>query len=825
MNVVIALCLVCMLAIVVGVIVRLFLLNREEKLKFLKGFKKGQFALIYMVAIPMYWMGIAYSGASIWESLLRSVKATIELVVLSYNYSMVSALMADNVFYRAVMDICFVLVTLNAILFAVTIFHRKMFNFAEKVKMTKGSKKVFVVVGYNEHNVDIIKSADEKTDVVLLSESTDEILDFCYAQKVAHIKFEKGDDLDKTLIKTFKDFTKKQINVIINTEDESQNLIYVQQVSKTIEEMKLSDFVIDEKRGVNVYVFGEPENMTSYLQYVELTKGCVHYINKYKLIARDFVSNYPLTRYMTEEQIDYDSATIRSDVNMNVVMIGFGKTSQQVFLTSVANNQFLTKKDGKLVQKDVNYYVYDKRDAENDKNLNHTYFRYENEVLDRADKSKYLPLPPKPANVVFRQKLDVNDAGFYESVKRDIDVEGAFNYVIIAFGSDMANLDMAEKIVAKLKEWGLYDKTKVFVKIRSDKLSNGIKDTITTFKEAKLKEEFITFGIERNLVYNLSQIVDENQEMMARDKHMTYQLEDAKYKKVDIAKDRQAVKDGKMTLLDYIKKWYEADKEKAAAMVAAINSSEAEKPTDGRLFVGDTKYEYEEDVKRDALKSWYAQSQIQRDNNVYVCMCIREKLNLLGYDYIPRTNDEKDACAEYEKKYEEGDPIVYGKERDGIKGKLPVKYTIDFVNGSKRQAMAILEHQRWNAYMISNGVIPSTIEQIENGDSKNLALRRHGNVTTFEGLVEFRKIMAKKDNCSEEKTDVIKYDYQIMDDLVWLLNQNGYMIVKRKSEKEIEAEKKGAESQNAENQNADAKNAENKGESAGKKKKTHKRKA
>ena len=768
MNVAIALCLICMLAIVVGIVVRLFWLSREDKLKFLKGFKKGQFALIYIVAIPMYWMGIAYSGVSTWSALLSAIQSSIELVALKYDYGRVAALMADNGFYRIVMSICYVLVTLNAILFAITILYRKISNFFRKNRMTKFSDKIFVVVGFNEHNADIIKSSGKESNVVLLSENTDEIMDFCFTEKIAHIKFEKGDDLDRLLVKTFKDFRKRQVNVIINTEDESKNLVYVQQVSKVIEELKLSDFVIDEKRGINVYVFGEPENMTSYLQYVELTKGCVHYINKYKLIARDFVSNYPLTEYMTEEQIDYDTATIRPQVNMNVVMIGFGKTNQQLFLTSVANNQFLTKKDGKFEQKDVNYYIYDKRDAKNDKNLNHTYFRYQNEVLKKADKSKYLPLPPNPANVDFPGEINVNDVGFYESIQEKISVNDAFNYIIIAFGTDMENLDMAGKIVAKLKEWGLFDTTKVFVKIRSDKLSNGIKDTIETFKDAELKEEFITFGIEKNLVYNLDQIVDEKQEMMARDRHLTYELEDARYKKVDIAKDRQAVKDGEMTLFDYVKKWYEKKENKAEAMVAKINDPETEKPTDGRLFVGDTKYEYEEDVKRDALKSWYAQSQIQRDNNVYVCMCIKEKLNLLGYDYVLKTKDEEDACAEYKMKYEEGDPIAYGKERDGIKGKLPVKYTTNFVEGSRRQALAILEHQRWNAYMISNGVIPSTIDQIKNGDSKNLALRRHGNVTTFDGLVEFRKIMAETNHCSEEKVDV-----------VWLLNQNGYKIIER----------------------------------------------
>lgn len=726
MNVVIALCLACMLAIVIGIIIRLFLLNREDKLKFLKGFKKGEFALIYIVAIPMYWMGIAYSGASLWESFLSSIKASIELVVLSYGFEDVAALMADNLFYRIVMNTCYVLVTLNAILFAVTLFFRKMSNYFRKVRMTKMSQKIFVVVGYNEHNVDIIKSAGEKTDVVLLSESTDEIQDFCFAQKVAHIKFEKGDDLDQALVKAFKEFNKKQINVIINTEDDAQNLIYVQQVSKVIKDMDLTDFVIDEKRGINVYVFGEPENMTSYLQFVELTKGCVHYINKYKLIARDFVSNYPLTRYMTEEQIDYDTATIRPSVDMNVVMIGFGKTNQQLFLTSVANNQFLTKTDGKFVQKDVNYYIYDKEDSKNNKNLNHTYFRYENEVLKKADKSKYLPLPPKPANVVCPRTFDVNDMGFYESVKENISVKGAFNYVIIAFGSDMENLDMAGKMVAKIKEWGLFDKTKVFVKIRNDKLLKGIQDTEKTFDG--VKTEFIPFGIEKNLVYNFSQIIDETQEMMARDRHLTYAVESG------------------MTAAD------------------------------------------EQEAKEKALKKWYAQSQIQRENNVYACMCIREKLNLLGYDYAPKSDGAESKNAEYEKKYQEGDPICYDESGDEVKGKLPVKYTIDFVEGSKRQALAILEHQRWNAYMISNGVVPSTIKQIENGDSKNLALRRHGNITTFDGLVEFRKIIADKQHISEEDADVIKYDYQIMDDLVWMLDQNGYKIVQKQGAEDNTAE-------------------------------------
>ncbi len=92
--------------------------------------------------------------------------------------------------------------------------------------------------------------------------------------------------------------------------------------------------------------------------------------------------------------------------------------------------------------------------------------------------------------------------------------------------------------------------------------------------------------------------------------------------------------------------------------------------------------------------------------------------------------------------------------------------------------------------MLSKGVIPADKQQIlnettvKNGrtvftDGKNYNLRRHGNITTFDGLAEFRRIIAERDNLDENETDVIKYDYQLMDDAYWLLTRCGFKIVKR----------------------------------------------
>ena len=56
---------------------------------------------------------------------------------------------------------------------------------------------------------------------------------------------------------------------------------------------------------------------------------------------------------MSEKQIDYSTSLIKKDVDINVIMLGFGRSGQQILLTSVANNQFLRRPlitvDGKEV--------------------------------------------------------------------------------------------------------------------------------------------------------------------------------------------------------------------------------------------------------------------------------------------------------------------------------------------------------------------------------------------------------------------------------------------------------------------------------------------
>ena len=163
----------------------------------------------------------------------------------------------------------------------------------------------------------------------------------------------------------------------------------------------------------------------------------------------------------------------------------------------------------------------------------------------------------------------------------------------------------------------------------------------------------------------------------------------------------------------------------------------------------------------------------------------------MGLDYCFRDGKVKELPEEeYLKIYAGADLPNTDYYKVQADGKKIIRYPLDFMD-SRRRDLAILEHLRWNSFMISKGMIPATIEQIKEEqilkdgklkftNGKNYRLRRHGNLTTFDGLIEFRRIVSARDHQSELSKDVIKYDYQALDDAYWFLQKAGHIIYKIK---------------------------------------------
>ena len=198
-----------------------------------------------------------------------------------------------------------------------------------------------------------------------------------------------------------------------------------------------------------------------------------------------------------------------------------------------------------------------------------------------------------------------------------------------------------------------------------------------------------------------------------------------------------------------------------------------------------------EENKEESYDKWNAYSQIKRESNFYCCLSLKSKLNLMGLDYCKINDPDYEGISEQEylKIYAGNDKPESIYEVEECNGKNIIKYSINFPQ-SRRRNMALHEHLRWNSHYITEGYIPASKEQIKNEkisgeftDGQNCKVRKHGCLTTFEGLKEFREIIALRKNNTIiedelEKADVIKYDYQLLDDAYWLLNSNGYKIIR-----------------------------------------------
>lgn len=716
--------------------------GRKERIAFLRSFKRGRFAVIYVTAIPLYCMGHMYAGQSFVKAFFNSVAKIIELVVLKYDFGEIEKLMDNDRFYALTVYFCFILAALNVVLVTVSFANQRMWEFSREMKIKYCPKERLFIFGNNPQNLDIYNS-DKKRTKVIIDKVSDDDREKYYLQEIACLPEISDEEAVSEIFRKrritelcrkayellTKDCCEAENVVIVNTGDEERNMM----LCRSMIEMIAAQSDKEKERlfkTLKIFVFGDLKYEGIYEDIESDGFGCITFINKYKKIGIDFIERYPLAYFMNENQIDYETSLVRKNVNINFFMICFGNVGRRIFLTSVANNQFLTEGENGVELKKVRYHIFDKEVARNNKNLNHNYYRFKNE-MEGCKPEDYLPLPSLPAEETFHH-FDINDEKLYTELEKCVQGENDANFVLISFGDDLENIDMAQKLVAKRREWG----KNLVIFVRTHK---------RTKEQIALEEEGCLFiGNEAEIVYNIDKILSDKMQKIAIMRNEDYDLENAIGK---IKKDNPSFE-----------------------------------PTDE--FIQAKKYE--------SFKNWHMKlHRLMRDSNIYAALSIRAKLNLMGLDYCEAdANNEKAVTEEeYLAVYAKGDrPDYSGQKVAG--GRTIINYDIDFIK-SRRWNMAVLEHYRWNSYIISKGFVPATIKQIKeetvtkDGKSaytngRSYPMRRHGNLTTFEGLELYRKMVAERDGASEKDKDVIKYDYQILDDVYYFLTRSGYKIIKKK---------------------------------------------
>ena len=742
-NIVTAVCFALFTLVIAGVALGFARRDRAGRIDFVRGFKKGKCAIVFVICVPLLSLGYLYDGEQIVRALLDGVQHVVGFVVLKLELGDVAALCDVNRFYRVTLYYGCVLVILNAAMFAASLFGQRVWVWCREQAIRHTRKDKLYIFGNNHDNVNIYKSETVRKAAIVDDIDTAAGTKL-YAEKV---RFISRSDTDGVVAALFKKLEKRDNNVVvvINTRNDEKNVriarMFADRISAASDEFKERLFA-----HLSVNIFGAPEYEAIYSDIVTNSFGCIHFKNKYRMIAMAFVDRHPLTKYMDERHIDYETSLVRKGVDINVCMIGYGRTNRQIFITSVANNQFITMGGHGVELKKVNYHLFDKEYAEHNKNLNHSYYRFKNEKPESAQVAQgdpdykplmpqrdYLPFPDLPARETYHH-TDINEPKFYTELREVVTAnEKDANFVIISFQDDLTNIDMAQKIAEKRREWGV-ENLVIFVKVRNRQCEHSL------FKEKGV----IPIGNERERVYRIEEITNDKIFRMAQMRNKVYDLE------YNITHDKD----------------FEVTPENVA-----------------KTF-------------ENAHRNWFMEkTRIERESSLYCCLSLRSKLNMMGLDYCKKDgeNDTSGMTEEaYLKRYAKTDlpdlSFYKGKYADD---KKIVKYTLDFAEG-RRKDMAILEHYRWNSFMLSQGIIPATKEQIlkekvpkkdgtlKYSNGRNYILRRHGNLTTFDGLVTFRQMISERDGTPELDNDVIKYDYQILDDAYWLLEKNGYKIIEKK---------------------------------------------
>ncbi len=714
--------------------------SRAEGISYVREFKQGKCAAVFLPALALYVVGIYDGGATGPDGLFIAIEKTLKLITLGYDTKEIDALMGANILYHYAVQACFLAVLLNAILFLVSLFSQWIWSLGQRIRHTLTWKNKLILIGNNPENRMIYRSESNRSARILEELSATERKQLPQDKEQLYmdgIPFRYVSSLEEKLRSMLKlaKWQKKEWVIVVNTLDDQRNVTLCIAIAEEIEKFP-EDIRNALYQKFKVQVFGDSRYEAIYNDLSKRSLGCIQYVNKHQKIAMDFIDRYPFTKFMDDNQVDFSTSLVKENVSINAIFLGFGKTNRQIFLTSVANNQFLTGSAVNPTILPVHYHIFDKDPAENNKNLNHTYYRYRNEHLEEISKAKlekkdYLPAPDLPATESYHH-LDINAQDFYKQIK-DIVTESknSLHFVVISFGNDLENLDMAQKLIEKRREWDVSNLV-IFARIRSWRKEQ------TLLKD----QDCFFFGHEEDVVYHIDKILCDDLYTMAQLRNEIYDLE-------------KLLKKERKSNPDFI-----------------LNESHVQ------------------NNHAESLRKWYQEkTQLQRESSLYCCLSLRSKLNLMGLDYCKKESpqDEGMGKTEYLAHYAGKDLPDTKHYALQANGKDIVYYALPFAP-SRRRNMAIHEHARWNAFMISKGTIPASIRQIltekdQNGaftNGNSADLRHHGNLTTFEGLEQFRKLVAQRDSSSEDAADVIRYDYQLLDDAYWLLDKLDYMIIPRK---------------------------------------------
>ena len=436
--------------------------------------------------------------------------------------------------------------------------------------------------------------------------------------------------------------------------------------------------------------------------------GLISIYNKYDIIAFDFIRRYSLASFIDRKDIN-DNLTISNNCDINLFVIGFGKVNQAILRDILVNNQFaeIEEKDGKkkLKPKRINVIVYDKELRLSTLSFSSSFLKYRK---DKYNSDLYFELPEQfiyDKNLLLPCNIGQKDflAKVYDAIKERM---GSGDNLRKQYNFFVVSLD-SDSINWDTANVIQGDLSKFSENICKNIFFIRTKEYQQSYYEKYFSEEkrMYPFGIE------FSRLLRQDTSCVAALSYDNVVKDDIYY----LAKVTHSIYNNTSNKLD-------------------------------EKITGDNKYIDNE---------WRFITTMDRKSNIYAIASLYFKLSLAGVLCFNGNYDE-DALKELRGKY--------NKKEIDLKNYI---YQDDF---SIADVYAFLEHERWNAFEFSCGALPMKKEEmLQLGAAKTPNKLVHANIATEQGLVEFYDFVEqehKKGNLLKVGSDVICYDYGLMDNFI-----------------------------------------------------------
>lgn len=456
--------------------------------------------------------------------------------------------------------------------------------------------------------------------------------------------------------------------------------------------------------------------------------------NKYELMARKFVADFPITKFIPRTFYN-ENFTLKSDKQINVVFIGFGKVNYQLFRMCSMQFQFAGEKDGRLASKPVKYYVYDDKSRA----LHNEFFSRIQFEIEEEFKDCDFPEPEKICELKTK-KIDINSVKAKKKFKSLV-TEDSFTYFIVSLDSDLEDASYAQTIKRILDDGGNY---RIFVRAKNDNGEN-LND---------LDEQIIYFGEEKKLYTHENIINDDLTELAQR---------------INLLYNRIA------NPPEWLKK-LQSDKD--------ITGEEQRKVLNANLA--------DKKVKDYMKRIWSELPYIEQASNLYHAVNLPFKLNLLGFDMVKKRSEDDFGITEAEfnehyknsgraEKYSDYS-FFFGTESSNVlayneHSRWNALYVLYDYKQMKKADMQVAESKD------EKGNVIKTVPH------KNIALKQHACITTYYGLdqlIKFKYELINNETLTESGyknnerlqslSKIYAYDYMDLDRLYSEITAMGYIL-------------------------------------------------